>query len=499
MKKSLLVLGMGAMLTFTACNETFEPNVDFGDKTYVNDYAGLIAAVNNMNTSLSERLNALNELLDKHLVNIKVSIDDQTKQIKTDMSTLNTTVGTLNTNMLNGFTALTQQQKTNGENIVSAINDKGDLLALKLDGQNQILSATSTTLSSLLQAVKDNTTKTDTRLEALNTLLDTKLENVKLSIDALTGKIETQTTGNADALEGIATALGTIGTNQTQANKALDDINTQLLNSCTALGSIGTKLNDQNTALGTLSGKVSDVKLAINDKGEAIKLALDNQGNLLKTELVNVEDKLEAVKEAIENNMNSEEEDPKFFVKEQEKTASGLYSKVYAVPEYWDLAQNDATVMQVLSDMLDVTETPREIANTCNPQAGRSTVPEWPSSKQVNGSLLITRTNISTKTRVFAKPDNYNFEGVSTKELAKLPANVTYKIQIDKDKSGIDGYYYIYRIDFFSNVTGNDGWDDYKGSYSNNTVTITIENWKEGVDNPINWDRYTMKVFTSKV
>lgn len=45
----------------TSCNMTFEPTVDFGDKSYVNDYSALVDQAK----SLAEKLDLLNKMLNE--------------------------------------------------------------------------------------------------------------------------------------------------------------------------------------------------------------------------------------------------------------------------------------------------------------------------------------------------------------------------------------------------------------------------------------------------
>lgn len=550
MKKIAWALGMGAMLTFTACSETFEPTVDFGEKTFVNDYAGLISALNDMNSSLNQKLAALNEMLDQKLASIKVSIDGTTGAITTQTTTLNSALGTLNTTMLNGFSALNEQQKKTGESIVTAINDKGDLLSLKLDAQNQILSATSQTLGELLVAVKDQTAKTDARLEALNTLLTSGLQNIKLSIDAQTGKIEAQTVANTTALQGVTTALGDVkdklvamdtningslgdinsslgdvnsslgdvntsvggigtalGTTNTSlgniitelqnlntamggvntsigavstaqglTNQALSDINGSLLGIYTAVGTVGTKIDDQTTALGDLTASVEEVQLAISTKGDAIKLAIDNQGNLVKAQLVNVADKLDAVKEAVAS-ISEPGETQKIFTKESDATTGGLYKAVYVLPEYWELAKTDASVKTAISDMLDLVDAPYEMVNRVECQDTREAVPTFPKN-EVLGALSMTKLNVSSDYDTFASTETADFDGVTANRVIKLPKSITWLFKVDPTVPGIGDNYYIYKMSY-ADCNGLQVWNEPTGTYSNNVAVVTINNYTD--------------------
>ena len=62
MRKALIPFLVAGMLSATSCTELFEPSVDYGNQTYINDYSALVSAVNDLNKTLSERFNALNSL-----------------------------------------------------------------------------------------------------------------------------------------------------------------------------------------------------------------------------------------------------------------------------------------------------------------------------------------------------------------------------------------------------------------------------------------------------
>ena len=82
MKKVLIPFLVAGMLCTTSCTELFEPSVDYGDQTYINDYSALVSVINDLNKSISERFEALNKLLDKNLADIKLSVDENTGAIK---------------------------------------------------------------------------------------------------------------------------------------------------------------------------------------------------------------------------------------------------------------------------------------------------------------------------------------------------------------------------------------------------------------------------------
>ena len=82
MKKKIYPMLFVAALSLSACTEVLEPNVDYGGNTFINDYSALVDAVNNLNKTLQERFDALNQLLKSNMVDIKLAIDSNTGAIK---------------------------------------------------------------------------------------------------------------------------------------------------------------------------------------------------------------------------------------------------------------------------------------------------------------------------------------------------------------------------------------------------------------------------------
>ena len=81
MKKFLIALALFGTLGLGSCSGTFNPSVDFGDKTYINDYSNLVKAVNDLSSTLDARLSALNSLIEKGFYDVKVAVDANTNAI----------------------------------------------------------------------------------------------------------------------------------------------------------------------------------------------------------------------------------------------------------------------------------------------------------------------------------------------------------------------------------------------------------------------------------
>ena len=106
MKKSFILFLFAGLLSISSCTESFEPNVDYGDRTYINDYTALVSAVNDLNKNLTDRFDALNTLLKNGMTAIQLSIDANTGTIKIFSEEMKDNLSTINTTLFNGFSAI---------------------------------------------------------------------------------------------------------------------------------------------------------------------------------------------------------------------------------------------------------------------------------------------------------------------------------------------------------------------------------------------------------
>ena len=130
-----------AALSLSACTEVLEPNVDYGGNTFINDYSSLVEAVNNLNKTLQERFTALNTLLEKNLAEIKVAIDENTGAIKVLDQNTKQGLKDINTSIFDGFKTLSDQVNAQGNAIVYAMNDNGQLLRLEIEKNGKHMNA----------------------------------------------------------------------------------------------------------------------------------------------------------------------------------------------------------------------------------------------------------------------------------------------------------------------------------------------------------------------
>lgn len=128
-----LALGLG----LSSCNETFAPNVDFGDKTYINDYSALVAQVKN----LVDKIDLLNKIIDDNYDQLVVSIDGLTQAITIQTETMDADMDRIVATLTEGFTALKTTIDYAGFSIVSAINTEGELISLKFDQNGKLIEA----------------------------------------------------------------------------------------------------------------------------------------------------------------------------------------------------------------------------------------------------------------------------------------------------------------------------------------------------------------------
>lgn len=224
-KKNLMMLFFAATLGLTSCDDIQDLNLNLGNRTYVNEYEGLIAAVNNLSATLKERIDALSELLKKGLADVKVSIDENT-------STINIVGQDINTTLFNGFKAVATQIDETGVATITAIDNNGNLLRLQIDTTGQLIStqlATSTT--DIINAMNNNTIALSEKLNLIKGAIETGLVSVKEGEDLITkaltemkSSLDTSQTKIANYLSQLVVAFDTLNTKVTTTNTKLGEI-----------------------------------------------------------------------------------------------------------------------------------------------------------------------------------------------------------------------------------------------------------------------------------
>lgn len=250
MKKKIYPMLFVAALSLSACTEVLEPNVDYGGNTFINDYSALVDAVNNLNKTLQERFDALNQLLKGNMVDIKLAIDSNTGAIKVLSEKTEQGLKDVNTSIFNGFTTLSGKIDEQGKSIVVAMNNNGELLRLQIDETGKLLSTSLlNSTDAIVKAINDQTKSLEERFAILDASLKAGFTDVKVSVDKNTGAI---------------TLL------DKNTNASLEKINGSLTN--------GFKL----------------LKEQISTTGNDVIYALDNNGNLLRVELGKQQEALSA-------------------------------------------------------------------------------------------------------------------------------------------------------------------------------------------------------------
>lgn len=259
MKKKIYPMLFVAALSLSACTEVLEPNVDYGGNTFINDYSALVDAVNNLNKTLQERFDALNQLLKGNMVDIKLAIDSNTGAIKVLSEKTEQGLKDVNTSIFDGFTTLSGKIDEQGKSIVVAMNNNGELLRLQIDETGKLLSTSLlNSADAIVKAINDQTKSLEERFAILDASLKAGFTDVKVSVDKNTGAI---------------TLL------DKNTNASLEKINGSLTD--------GFKLLKEQ-----ISTTGNDVITALDNNGNLLRLELDKQQKLLSATIVTQTDKL---------------------------------------------------------------------------------------------------------------------------------------------------------------------------------------------------------------
>lgn len=288
MKKKIYPMLFVAALSLSACTEVLEPNVDYGGNTFINDYSALVDAVNNLNKTLQERFDALNQLLKSNMVDIKLAIDSNTGAIKVLSEKTEQGLKDVNTSIFNGFTTLSGKIDEQGKSIVVAMNNNGELLRLQIDETGKLLSTSLlNSTDAIVKAINDQTKSLEERFAILDASLKAGFTDVKVSVDKNTGAITLLDKNTNASLEKINGSL-------TDGFKLLkEQISTTGNDVIYALDNNGNllrvELGKQQEALSaTIVGQTTKLIAAINDQTSTLDKRIEALSTVVETGLKNV-------------------------------------------------------------------------------------------------------------------------------------------------------------------------------------------------------------------
>lgn len=288
MKKKIYPMLFVAALSLSACTEVLEPNVDYGGNTFINDYSALVDAVNNLNKTLQERFDALNQLLKGNMVDIKLAIDSNTGAIKVLSEKTEQGLKDVNTSIFNGFTTLSGKIDEQGKGIVVAMNNNGELLRLQIDETGKLLSTSLlNSTDAIVKAINDQTKSLEERFAILDASLKAGFTDVKVSVDKNTGAITLLDKNTNASLEKINGSL-------TDGFKLLkEQISTTGNDVIYALDNNGNllrvELGKQQEALSaTIVGQTTKLIAAINDQTSTLGKRIEALSTVVETGLKNV-------------------------------------------------------------------------------------------------------------------------------------------------------------------------------------------------------------------
>lgn len=288
MKKKIYPMLFVAALSLSACTEVLEPNVDYGGNTFINDYSALVDAVNNLNKTLQERFDALNQLLKSNMVDIKLAIDSNTGAIKVLSEKTEQGLKNVNTSIFNGFTTLSGKIDEQGKSIVVAMNNNGELLRLQIDETGKLLSTSLlNSTDAIVKAINDQTKSLEERFAILDASLKAGFTDVKVSVDKNTGAITLLDKNTNASLEKINGSL-------TDGFKLLkEQISTTGNDVIYALDNNGNllrvELGKQQEALSaTIVGQTTKLIAAINDQTSTLGKRIEALSTVVETGLKNV-------------------------------------------------------------------------------------------------------------------------------------------------------------------------------------------------------------------
>ncbi|MBQ0049211.1 MAG: hypothetical protein KBT12_03085 [Bacteroidales bacterium] len=297
-KKSMFTLLMAAALGMGSCNEIQEFNVNFGDRTYVNDYEDLIEAVNNNSLSLKERFEALSQILKEGFADIRVDADANnsslgilTQAIINMDGHLTEQLGNLNSTLFDGFKSVCTQVGAMGDKVVTAMDENGNLLRLQIDATGRLINSQFvTSTSDLIKAMQNNNDHLANNVGVIDCFLEagfaqeaTALAAIKQAIASLHSEVATGQISNQQAQTALREAIETQTTSLGTKLGAIDAANKE------GLATLSQKNELVHTAISSLEEEMKAGKKSNEDVIKELKAAIADQTASMGTKLDAIE------------------------------------------------------------------------------------------------------------------------------------------------------------------------------------------------------------------
>lgn len=176
MKRSMKIAALcsAAVFMFVSCNKIQETNVDFGSKTFINEYKDITDAINGLRDAMTNQTTSL----ENKLVAIEDAIKNQTLETRASDEFIKLAIEALDSSVKAGV--LSEQQALN--QIQAAITSQTTGMDTKLAAIEAAIGAQMLTLEQGLTAVRtaieSNGTKLSDVITALNSI-KTRMENME--------------------------------------------------------------------------------------------------------------------------------------------------------------------------------------------------------------------------------------------------------------------------------------------------------------------------------
>lgn len=307
MRKKLMLLVTAALMSLSSCTDVFEPQVDYGPTTIVNNYSELVKAVNDLTKTLGDRFDALNALLKENAASMRIAIDENTGAIKVLDQKMESGLSAINTTLFNGFKALGTSIDENGNRTIVAMNDNGNLLRLQLDKVGQLISATmKETVADLIKTINSFSASVAAKMDALTTIaqagladvsvkIDDQTKQIKVSVESLNAELATMNTTMFDGFKAVKEQMAANGTQTVSAINANGEILRLQIDTTGKLISaqIETSAAKLAETLNSFSATLAEKLEALTKVAEAgladISLKIDTQTTLLVASIQNVD------------------------------------------------------------------------------------------------------------------------------------------------------------------------------------------------------------------
>ena len=271
-----LLLGVAAPLAFTSCDSQ-QPEINI---TMEADYSAIIAAINNANNQLGDKLSTIEKAMTDGLADSQAAMKLIQQAVESMSGTMEEKLAAIETAIKNQTTSLEMKLGLVEAAVNAGFADAKTQQDLLKEALESLKGTVEEKLAAVETAIKDQTTSFETKLGLVEAAVTTGLADVKTAQDLIKEAIETVGGTMEEKLAAIETAV----------KDQTTDLGAKLALVETA---VKEGFADQKEQEGLLKEAIESLQGTVEEKLAALQEAMESQTSSLET-------KLDAIETAVE-------------------------------------------------------------------------------------------------------------------------------------------------------------------------------------------------------